>query len=168
MRANRPNARIINLSSRAHLQADPDNIHSDDLHLPFDDTPANRFRAYQNSKFFAVLFARRLRDLLARTAVTAHCVDPGNCETAIYRSFPPLANRWWFALQAPVRFFAVGTPLEGAQGVLHALRCPERPFYVHRGTEATDEYHERVNDPRVVDQLWLMTRKMCAEYLLEM
>lgn len=114
------------------------------------------------------MFARRLRSLLENSAVSVHCVDPGNTETSIYRTFPPLANRLLFALQAPIRFFVVNTPPEGAQGVLHALRSTDRPFYVQRATEATLAHHRRADDPRVADQLWQRTRQLCGQHLLEL
>lgn len=169
LRANRTNgARVVNLSSTAHLSVDADAIDFAAFHTPFEDSGANRFLAYQRSKFYLVVFASRLRSLLDNTYVTVHCVDPGNAETAIYRNFPPLANWLLFALQAPIRFFAVNTPPEGAQGVLHALRSCARPFYVQRAVQPSVDYHPRADDPRLADQLWLRTRRLCEQHLLEL
>lgn len=167
LRASGRGARIVNLSSRAHLHADAAALTDAKYCQPFVDSAANRFRAYGNSKLLLVLCARRLRELLAETCVTVHCVDPGNVETAIYRTFPPLANPLLFALQAPIRFFAVRTPLEGAQGVLHALRSQALPFYVSNGTESAPDadINALVGDRLLVELIWSRMEELLAGYL---
>lgn len=165
---NNDGARIINLSSQSHLHADVESLASNKYHKLFVDSVANRFRAYSNSKFLLVLSARRLRVLLANTGVSVHCVNPGNVETAIYRTFPPLSNWFLFALQAPIRFFAVRTPIEGAQSVLHALRSSARPFYVTNGTEhgtKDTDIHALTGDPQLTDQVWQHMEQLLAAYL---
>lgn len=163
LRANPSGARIINLSSRAHLAAL--DLPNPQFYQPYDDSSANRFTAYQVSKFYLVLFAYRLNGILKQSGVSVHCVDPGNVETDIYRSFPPLAHPVWFALQKPIRLFCIKTPDEGAQGVLHALISPETPpFYVENLVESK-AVHYRIADPGLSEAVWRTTRKMCQPHL---
>ncbi|XP_075222037.1 retinol dehydrogenase 11-like isoform X3 [Lycorma delicatula] len=48
-------------------------------------------------------------------------VDPGNVETNVYRHFPLLNNKFLFALQKPIRWFLVKTPVQGAQTIIHVV-----------------------------------------------
>lgn len=164
------NSRVIIVSSKAHQAIDrfPDL----ELHREFDDCSANRFRAYQYSKFSLVTFAHKLSSILENSSVSVHCVDPENVETNIYRSFPPLSNKLLFYLQKPLRFFLIKTPREGAQGLLYAILSPEVPrFYIVKHYSNLDEQQEvnpRVYNPIVGDTLWKLSRQLCREHLLEM
>lgn len=162
-RSSPDSARIVNLSSKAHLAVA--DLPNPQFYKLFEDTPANRFTAYQLSKFYLVLFAYRLNGILKQSGVSVHCVDPGNVETAIYRSFPPLADPWLFALQKPIRLFCIKTPVEGSQGVLHALLHRETPpFYLDHLDESW-AVHYRIVDPSLSEALWRTTRMMCQTYL---
>uniref|UniRef100_A0A182P2G3 FKBP_N_2 domain-containing protein n=1 Tax=Anopheles epiroticus TaxID=199890 RepID=A0A182P2G3_9DIPT len=125
-------SRIVNVVSQAHRSVTE--IPADDSFCGslYHDTASNRFRAYAYSKFCLVQFSYRLSQLLATTCnVSVHCIDPGNVETAIYRHFPPLANRVLFYLQKPLRIFLIKTPHEGAQGVLYSVLSHKKPpFYI--------------------------------------
>lgn len=161
---NRTN-RIIFLSSEAHLQ-----LHETprpEFHAKFEDTAHNRFAAYQYSKLYLVLFADRLNRLLSTdTNVSVHCVDPGNAETNIYRTFPQLADPWLFALQKPVRLFVIKTPFEAAQSIVHAVASFDRPpFYIKNLRESDRINYRALNDPIQSDVLWTLSRKMCAAHL---
>lgn len=166
LRASPDGARIVNLSSKAHLAAT--DLPNPQFYQPFEDTTTNRFTAYQLSKFYLVLFAYRLHVILEPSSgVSVHCVDPGNVETGIYRSFPPLADPLWFALQKPIRVFCVKTPLEGSQGVLHTLvRRATPPFYLEHLNESR-AFHYRTVDPCLSEALWRATRRMCQPHMTE-
>ncbi|XP_055551168.1 uncharacterized protein LOC129733362 [Wyeomyia smithii] len=156
-------ARIVNLVSKAHLAAQvcPDL----ELHEKFEDTPNNRFRAYQYSKLCLVSFAYKLSSLLAKSSVSVHCVDPGNVETAIYRDFPQLSNKVSFYLQKPIRLLTVKTPYEGAQAVLYAILENQAPrFYIKEFSSQQDESGEInpiAKNPVLGDSLWTLSRQLC-------
>lgn len=162
LRANGAGARIINLSSKAHLA--PTEFNTSDPHQAYEDTCQNRFAAYQFSKFYLVLFANRLNRILQNSKVSVHCVDPGNVETNIFRTFPPLANPLLFALQKPIRLFCIKTPIEGAQSIVHALLATAPSFYITNLCESRD-VHYRAFDPCLAEALWLTSRKLCAGHL---
>lgn len=163
-------SRIVNVVSKAQICVErfPDT----ELHQLYDDSPQNRFRAYQYSKFCLVLFAHKLSSILANSNVTVHCVDPGNVETAIYRHFPQLNNKVLYYLQKPIRLLAVKTPREGAQSILYAILSGAIPqFYVsnhHSSESEKSEVNPRIYNPILGDTLWTLSRQMCRVHLLEM
>lgn len=163
-------SRIVNLVSKAQQAVEyfPDL----ELHTQFDDSPSNRFKAYQYSKFCLVLFAHKLSSILVDSSVSVHCVDPGNVETNIYRHFPQLSNRALFYLQKPIRILVIKTPHEGAQAVLYAILSKQIPrFYISKHFSEDDEGFEinpRVNNPILGDTLWTLSRQLCRDHLLEM
>lgn len=163
LRFNSTGSRVINLSSRAHLN--PTVFPKPEFHNRFEDTCDNRMQAYQYSKFYLVLFAQRLSTLLEHSKVTVHCVDPGNAETCIFRTFPPLANRLFFALQWPIRFFVIQTPNEASQSVLHALLVTKSPPFYIENLSASTAIHRRAYDPILSNALWLNSRKLCKNRL---
>lgn len=155
------NGRIINLASRAHLisTAVPDV----EFHRIYKDTPSNRFEAYRYSKFCLILSSSHLNELLYRQNVKVYCVDPGDTETNIFRTFPQLANPTSFALQKPIRFFVVKTPYEGIQSILHGLLAKDPPFYIKNLSEG--HYSSRILHPDLKQTIWLLSRNMCKNYL---
>lgn len=163
-------SRIVNIVSKAHQAVErfPDK----ELHQAYEDSPQNRFRAYQYSKFCLVLFAHKLSLILANTSVTVHCVDPGNVETAIYRHFPQLNNKILYWLQKPVRLLTVKTPQEGAQAIIYAVLSKTTPsFYLSNHYSKKSEKSEvnpRIYNPILGDTLWTLSRQMCRVHLLEM
>uniref|UniRef100_A0A182JPC5 Uncharacterized protein n=1 Tax=Anopheles christyi TaxID=43041 RepID=A0A182JPC5_9DIPT len=169
-------SRIVNVVSQAHRSVEE--IPADDSFCGplYNDTATNRFRAYAYSKFCLVQFSYRLSQLLAASSTnnpSVHCIDPGNVETAIYRHFPPLANRALFYLQKPLRIFLIKTPHEGAQGILYSVLSEKKPpFYVRRfwGKETSDfdEINPLVRKEALADTLWKRSRQQCSHHLLEM
>lgn len=164
------NSRVVTVSSKAHQ--DVERFPDLELHREFDDSPSNRFRSYQYSKFSVVTFSQKLSSILANSNVTVHCVDPGNVETDIYRSFPPLSNKLLFYLQKPIRLLLVKTPREGAQGLLYAIISPETPrFYItkhYSNSEEQQEVNPRIYNPILGDTLWKLSRQLCRDHLLEL
>ncbi|XP_049281886.1 uncharacterized protein LOC125763101 isoform X1 [Anopheles funestus] len=170
-------SRIVNVVSQAHRSVTdiPTNEERFCGSL-YPDTASNRFRAYAYSKFCLVQFSYRLSQLLAAASSnnpSVHCIDPGNVETAIYRHFPPLANRVLFYLQKPLRIFLIKTPHEGAQGILYAILSEKKPpFYVRRfwdkQTNVFDEINPLAREEPIADTLWKRSRQQCSHHLLEM
>lgn len=155
-------SRIVFLSSEAHL-------HSNDFprlefHQPYEDTPENRFAAYQYSKFCLMVFAYRLKKCLGLSNIDVFCVDPGNTETKIYRTFPQLSDPLLFALQKPIRFFLVKTPKEAAQNCLHALQASNPSFYI-QNLNTSYWFNYRISNQILADVLWQQCRKTCEKYL---
>lgn len=161
LRKHNSSSRIINLSSRAHLI--PTEIPNPEFHQTFEDTPLKRFESYQYSKFCLTLSAHHLNGILDQTNVRVHCVDPGNTETNIFRSFPQLADPLSFALQKPIRFFVIKTPYEGIQSVVHALLADDPPFYIEKLSEGS--INSRVLYPTLSNTIWQMSRNMCKSHL---
>uniref|UniRef100_A0A182TAM3 FKBP_N_2 domain-containing protein n=1 Tax=Anopheles maculatus TaxID=74869 RepID=A0A182TAM3_9DIPT len=163
-------SRIVNVVSQAHRSVTE--IPSDDSFGGplYTDTASNRFLAYQYSKFCLVQFSYRLSQLLPTNCgnPSVHCIDPGNVETAIYRHFPPLANRLLFYLQKPLRIFLIKTPHEGAQGILYAVLSVQKPpFYVRhfwgKQTSDFDEINPLVRKEPLADTLWKRSRNQCKK-----
>ncbi|KAL1379741.1 hypothetical protein pipiens_014680 [Culex pipiens pipiens] len=151
-------SRIVNVVSKAQICVErfPDT----ELHQLYDDSPQNRFRAYQYSKFCLVLFAHKLSSILANSNVTVHCVDPGNVETAIYRHFPQLNNKVLYYLQKPIRLLAVKTPREGTrESNFLKLDEPGNEQWISMGSSVTpiDYYVEQI-----LAQMFTNERSRCT------
>ncbi|PCJ82793.1 MAG: short-chain dehydrogenase [Flavobacteriales bacterium] len=84
-------ARIINVSSRGHLQG---NIHFDDLNLK---NGYDGLKAYSQAKLANVLFTYELAKRLEETDVTANCLHPGGIATnlALNNSKGSIYNFIW-------------------------------------------------------------------------
>ncbi|XP_054158853.1 retinol dehydrogenase 12-like [Oppia nitens] len=74
-----PAARIINVSSVAHLRG---KINFDDINS---DTKYNKMNAYSQSKLANVLFTRELANKLSDTRITCYALHPGVIDTDLYR-----------------------------------------------------------------------------------
>ncbi|XP_055692567.1 retinol dehydrogenase 13-like [Lutzomyia longipalpis] len=99
LRRHRDPARIVNVGSEAHLRTWL--FPQPEYHREFEDCPEDRFRAYFYSKYCLTIFSWRLAALTEHSNISVHCVDPGNTETSIYRTFPPLSNKFSKWLQKP-------------------------------------------------------------------
>ncbi|XP_075222036.1 retinol dehydrogenase 12-like isoform X2 [Lycorma delicatula] len=108
-------SRIVNVVSEAHRF--PKQLVVDEVCLPRPEL--NKFIRYGESKLCLVLFSNKLASHLKGIAVFN--VDPGNVETNVYRHFPLLNNKFLFALQKPIRWFLVKTPVQGAQTIIHVV-----------------------------------------------
>lgn len=73
--------RIINVSSEAHRQADPD---FNDLQMK---QGYQSFKAYANAKLFNIYFSKSLAEMTSQTSVKANAVHPGFVSTGFGRDF---------------------------------------------------------------------------------
>lgn len=73
------NARIINVSSIAHLRGE---INFDDINL---NKNYDKYDAYSQSKLANVLFTRELANRLSTTDIKVYCLHPGLINTDLYR-----------------------------------------------------------------------------------
>ena len=163
LRSHSSSSRIINICSQAH-RIPTEFPKLEYQNSSYTDTAQNRFEAYQYSKFYLVSFSNHLNRILENTKVSVHCVDPGNVETNIFRSFPFLSNPWLFALQKPIRLVCVKTPNEGIQTILHALLATAPPFYMINLKES-NEINPRVFDQVLSNSIWTESQKLCATHL---
>jgi NAD(P)-dependent dehydrogenase (short-subunit alcohol dehydrogenase family) len=109
----RPDARIVNVSSSAHVAGSID----------FDDLQGERrygmWKAYAQSKLANVLFTRELARRLAPRGITANAVHPGAVATGFGRNRPGLFNRL-VTVGAPFLL----SPDRGARTTLHVATSP--------------------------------------------
>ncbi len=112
-------ARIVNLSSTSHWQGV---MHWDDLQLERGYDP---LVAYEQSKLAVSLLTFALARRLARSRISAVCLDPGNVDTAMLRAGWPelegvdLVTGAWTSVH-----LAAAPELEGVSGVYYEL-CTE-------------------------------------------
>ncbi|CAH0551825.1 unnamed protein product [Brassicogethes aeneus] len=116
-------ARIINVASEGHRSVNVYDLKAvTNCHTEF----RSHFTSYGVSKLALILFTKELSKKLINTNVIVNSVNPGNVETDVYRHFPPLSNKWLFALQWPLRILLVKRPHQGAQTLLHSLLTSNR------------------------------------------
>ncbi len=102
-----PEARIINVSSVAHLWG---RIDLNDLNLK------KRFRfggAYASSKLALIFFTQELSERLKQTDITANALHPGIVATDIYRIGPK--GSWYQAVFRKMLSLVMISPQDGAQ-----------------------------------------------------
>ncbi|MFM8559120.1 MAG: SDR family oxidoreductase [bacterium] len=117
-------ARVVNLSSCYHDQAQgrEGRLHFDDLH--FENRPYDGWSAYAQSKLANLLHARHLARRVADSGVTAVSVHPGWVRTQLIRhSLPVWAQDT--LLKPLLRMGGMLEPWEGAQTTLYAVLSPE-------------------------------------------
>ena len=145
-------ARIVNVSSVAHLSATMD----------FDDLGFEHgyrvMRAYQRSKLANVLFTRSLARRLDGTGVTVNAVHPGGVATGIWSHAP------WYARPALAlaKRFAMVSPQEGAKHLTRLALDPD----LH---DTTGRYFDQdqprnpsklARDDTVADRLWTESARL--------
>jgi len=83
-----------------------------------------RFLNYSISKLCLLLYSQNLADRFKDQGITVFSVDPGSVETPIYRHFPYLQNYFLKALQKPIRYIVIRSPIQGSQTVIHCALFP--------------------------------------------
>jgi retinol dehydrogenase 12 len=104
-------ARIINVSSEAHRQAD---INFQDLEM---EKKYSSFRSYSQSKLANILFTKKLSQKLKGSGVTANCLHPGVVSTSLFDKMPRI-------LTGIFSLFMI-SPEKGAQTTLYLATSPE-------------------------------------------
>lgn len=112
-------SRIVNVSSRAHSRSP--GINFDDINS---EKSYERMTAYAQSKLANVLHAKELARRLEGTGVTTYSLHPGVVDTELPRFIPFFNNIVVQLLFAPLRYYALKTPLEGAQTTLACALNP--------------------------------------------
>jgi WW domain-containing oxidoreductase len=111
-------ARVVILSSAAHLRAPKEGIEFDNLSGARGYSP---FKAYGQSKLANLLFAKELAKRLKGTTQTANAVHPGVIKTELTRSMSPIVGLG-FLLASPLVLKSVA---EGAATQTYVATRPE-------------------------------------------
>lgn len=139
-------SRIINITSSSHraVERSP----KKEFHQLYKDTPENRKRAYQYSKFCLSTFAWKLGEIIRSPNLSVHCVDPGSCA------------------KNPFQRLISKTPNEAIQGILFTVLSDKKPGFYIEGLAETQNYNRLVSNPLLADILWTISRKMCERSLM--
>lgn len=139
-------ARIVNITSSAHLAVE--RTPKKEFHQLFKDTPENRKKAYQYSKFCLTSFAWKLGEIIRSPNVSIHCVNPGT-----------------FSLN-PLHRLIAKTPNEAIQGILFVVLNDKKPGFYIENLQETLNYNRLVSNALLADILWTISRKMCERSLM--
>ncbi len=104
-------ARIINVSSKAHIRG---NLNFQDLEGK---NSWSSFGAYANSKLANILFTRELARQLNENGITANCLHPGVVDTRLYHKMPAFLTSFF-------RLFMI-SPSKGSETIVHLALSPE-------------------------------------------
>lgn len=139
-------ARIINLTSSSHraVERSP----KKEFHQLYRDTPENRRKAFEYSKYCLATFGWKLSQIIQSQNVSVHCVDPG-----------------YFSTNPFLRLISK-TPSEAIQGILFVILSERKPGFYIEGVEATSNYNRLVSNQLLADILWTLSRKMCERSLM--
>jgi len=105
-------AKIINLSSRAHMRGGP--IELDDIN--WEKREYSSIQAYSHSKSASILFTIELQKRLKDTGIQVFAVHPGVVDTDLLRQWPPVVQ----TLGHFILPIVAKTTLEGAQTTICA------------------------------------------------
>lgn len=139
-------ARIINITSSCHraVERSP----KKEFHQLYKDTPENRRKAFEYSKFCLTSFAWKLSEILRSPNVSVHCVDPGSVSK---NPFGRLISK---------------TPNEAIQGILFACLSDNKTGFYIEGIAETISFNRLASNQLLADILWAISRKMCDRSLM--
>ncbi|MEU4983203.1 SDR family NAD(P)-dependent oxidoreductase [Streptomyces sp. NPDC021969] len=140
--AERDGARIVSVSSTAHMRS---GIDFDDLH--FEHRRHDPQTAYAQSKTANSLFAVEATRLWASDGIVANAVNPGGVATGLQRNFTPEQKASLDAAEA-AGVFTYKTVEQGAATSVVAAVAPE---FAHRGGHYLDDGQEAYPVPNDAD-----------------
>ena len=168
----RGSARIVSLSSTAHMRAPVD---FDDIH--FERRPYDPQIAYAQSKTANSLFAVEASRQWAPDRIVANAVNPGGIKTGLQRNFSPRQRESLDAAEA-AGVFTYKTVEQGAATTLVAATAPEfertgghylddcrEAYTVPNDAELAAHPHgvkEWALDPEAARELWSVSRATLA------
>lgn len=139
-------ARIINITSSSHRAVE--RTPKKEFHQLYKDTPENRKKAYDYSKFCLTSFAWKLSEIIRYDNVSVHCVDPG------------------FYSNNPFYRLISKSPNEAIQGIIYTILSDKKPGFYIEGVQETLNYNRLANNQLLADILWTISRKMCERSLM--
>lgn len=153
-------ARIINVSSSAHLKGD---IHFDDIHLKNDYAP---FKAYRQSKIANVLFSKELAKRLEGTSVMVYSLHPGAVHTELGRNLShsfslPMYVMLWAAYPL-IRMLWLKTSEQGAQTSIYCAvdeKAGQETGLYYRDC-AVSKPCANAEDPEKARKLWEVSAEL--------
>lgn len=119
--------------------------------------------AYKNSKLANVLFTRELAKRLNGTGVSVYAVSPGMVWTNLGRYMN--LNWWKIVALAPLAWFFIRTPRQGAQTILHCAVADELELEsgsYYRNCEK-EEFAKNAEDESVQKKLWEVSEALCKK-----
>jgi NAD(P)-dependent dehydrogenase (short-subunit alcohol dehydrogenase family) len=154
-------ARIVSVSSSAHLRSD---VHFDDIH--FEHRPYDEWAAYGQSKTANVLFAVEAAKRWASDGIVANALMPGGIRTALQRHLPEEFFKNWDG-------FAWKTVEQGASTSVLLAASPlldgVTGRYFEDNNEAVPNTGEEFRgvapyalDPESATRLWDLSEKLLA------
>ena len=165
---NAGSARVVALSSTAHLRSD---VHWDDVN--YRSRPYDKWEAYGQSKTANALFAVGLTQKFSSEGIFANAVHPGGIMTGLQKELPEEEMRamGWLGTDGTPRegfktvqqgaststWAAVGSELEGVGGLYLedcAQAAPFDPTLAYRGVKAYSV------DPESAARLWALSEEM--------
>jgi NAD(P)-dependent dehydrogenase (short-subunit alcohol dehydrogenase family) len=166
----RNGARVVSLSSTAHMRA---GIDFDDLH--FEHRGYDPQIAYAQSKTANSLFAVEATRRWASDGIVANAVNPGGVATGLQRNFSPKQRESLDAAEA-AGLFEYKTVEQGAATTLVAAAAPE---FAHTGGHYLDDSREAYTvpndavladhphgvkewalDPEIAERLWQVSAEL--------
>ncbi len=154
---NAESARIINVSSEAHMMSV---FNPDDLELKH--TYSGKL-AYANSKLYNILFTYGLAERLKHTRISVNAMHPGGVNTNFGKHVDGLlglAFRWLGWLMR--------TPEKGAETIIWLATSPEATPYTGKyflDKKVTDTLHI-TNVKEETDQLWTVSEQLINNKIL--
>ncbi|HEY1057773.1 MAG TPA: SDR family oxidoreductase [Limnobacter sp.] len=149
-----PSARIVVVSSRAHLRVK--GLDFDSLRQPTQ-SPGG-LKEYCQAKLANMLFVKGLAKRLKGTGITAYALHPGVVATEVWRSVPGF-------LQPLIKLFMI-SPEDGAQTTLYCATSPQAAgqsgLYYDRCKPV--RYSQAADDEALVERLWAESEAWVAQY----
>jgi NAD(P)-dependent dehydrogenase (short-subunit alcohol dehydrogenase family) len=155
-------ARIVSVSSSAHLRSD---VHLDDLH--FEHRPYEEWAAYGQSKTANVLFAVEAAKRWASDGIVTNALMPGGIRTALQRHVPEEVQRDWDRFQwktveqgaSTSVLLAASRLVQGVTGRYFEDNNEALPATEDDPMHGVAPY---ALDPESATQLWELSKKLLA------
>ncbi|GJM28755.1 MAG: short-chain dehydrogenase [Cyclobacteriaceae bacterium] len=152
-----PEARIINVSSNAHLRG---SINFADLNRA---SNYQGFKAYAQSKLGNILFTKSLSVRLAGTAISSYAVHPGVVSTGIGNKYSHGWLAWLWRLGKPFMI----SPARGAATIVYLAAAPQIQdlsglYFVNCRPHTSSP---QSTDPEIAKRLWEVSESMIQPYL---
>jgi len=159
-RAKEP-ARVVNVSALAHYSVTELNLETIDRREGWDSR-----ESYSRSKLAMILHANYLTTVLRRdgSAITVNSCHPGLCYTRLIRHTPLATNVVLRNLIAPLAWYFLKTPKDGAQCIIHCALASELngvsgKYFTECKSKETSDF---AKDPALAERLFQWSKSACG------